>query len=139
MRSVTAPAALAVALASSPRVLDGQPARLLSRPPVAGLLALGAAGEAVADKMPGAPDRTAPFVLAGRIAMGALVGAAVAGRRHDGLVGAALVGAASAVASSHAMLAVRKAAAECLGALSAGVAEDALAVALGASLARRVV
>lgn len=54
-----------------------------------------AAGEAVGDKLPMTPPRSAPAGLAGRVVCGALVGAATAGRRG------AAVGAAFALATTY--------------------------------------
>jgi uncharacterized membrane protein len=136
MRSATAPAAVAAAFALRPRLMARPPARWLASERVAGALAVAAAGELVVDKLPSTPDRTSPPVLAGRLLSGALVGAAVAARHRKGIAGAALVGAASAGASSFAMMAARKAAGEAVGTMPAALGEDALAVALGAALAR---
>ena len=76
LRSMSAPAFLSHLLTHQPTSgLDGSPLRLLQKPLVATGLKLMAAGEMVADKLPGMPDRTAPSVLLGRLLSGALVGA----------------------------------------------------------------
>lgn len=138
MRSMTAPAALAHVLAGRFVRPGRQPARLLASGRVAGLLKLAAAGEYVGDKMPFAPDRTAPLPLGGRIGAGALVGAAVAVARRESPWGPAAVGAAAAVASSYAMMSARKALPEALGVpdLPVALAEDALALVLAVATAR---
>lgn len=141
MRSMTAPAALAHVLSRRTLRPDGQPARLLASPRVAGLARLAAAGEYVGDKMPFAPDRTDALPLGGRIGSGALVGAAAAAARRESLVLGAVVGAAAAVAGSFAMVRVRKALPGALGVpdLPVALAEDAAAVALALVSARAAV
>jgi len=146
MRSATAPATLARALASRPtagdrwlRRPDGWPATWLAARPAPTALALAAAGELVADKLPMTPHRTDAAPFAGRVASGALVGAAVAGRRGTSLVGAALAGAVGAAVSTVAMHRVRAVASDQIGALPAALAEDALALALGTAASRAVV
>ena len=141
MRSMTAPAALAHVLAGRTLRPRRQPARFLSSAPAAALSKLAAAGEFVGDKLPGAPDRTAPPVLAGRFGAGALVGAAVAVANHESVLVGAAVGAAAAVASSFAMLRVRAALPGVLGTadLPVALAEDAAAVGLALVSARAAV
>ena len=137
MRSMTAPALLSRAL--RPRHHVPQPAQALGSTLARRLLAAAALGEVVADKLPGMPARTAPPVLAGRIASGALVGAATAAARREPLLFPALAGAGGAVAASYAMLALRRSADDATGLPDTAVAlvEDALTVALGRTLARR--
>ena len=137
MRSMSAPALLGLALGGRRRLR--QPAEALGSALVRRALVAAAAGEMVADKMPGMPARTAPPVLAGRIASGVLVGAAVAAAQRSPLVPSAVAGAAGAVAASYAMLAVRRAAGERLGVPDAtvAVAEDAMTLSLGHALAER--
>jgi uncharacterized membrane protein len=60
-----------------------------------------AAGEMLADKTPLVPDRIAPLPLAGRAALGAVVGGIVAYDAHDNVVLGGLIGAAAAVATAH--------------------------------------
>ena len=135
MRSMTAPALLSRALRSRRHV--PQPADALGSTLARRLLTVAALGELVGDKLPGVPDRTAPPVLAGRIASGALVGAATAAARREPLLLPALAGVGGAVAASYALLALRRAAVDATGLPDAVVAviEDALTVALGWSLA----
>jgi uncharacterized membrane protein len=138
MRSMTAPAALAHVLSDRFGAPRRQPARLLASDRVAGLLKLAAAGEVVGDKMPFAPDRTSALPLGGRLGAGLLVGAAVAAARRESPWWPAVVGGAAAVASSFAMVRVRKALPEALGVpdLPVALAEDAAAAALGLTVAR---
>ncbi len=136
MRSATAPAVLSSALASRPHAADRWPATWLATRPAPTALALAAAGELAADKTPWIPSRTDVAPLAGRIASGALVGAAVAGRRGTSRVAAALAGALGAAASTFVMHAARRDASEPLGAVPTALAEDALALGLGTALAR---
>lgn len=143
MRSMSAPAFLSRRLASLPsRRLRrrGAVVRLLGSPRAAALLTTLAVGEMVADKTPGMPARTDPPALGGRIAMGALSGAAVAGWRGGTTVGAALVGAAAAAASTHLAYVLRRDAGRASGVPDPllGLAEDALVVAAGARLAAAV-
>lgn len=138
MRSMSAPALLSRALNGRRRLR--QPAAALASTTARRLLTLAAVGEIVADKLPGMPARTTPPVLAGRIASGALVGAAVAAARRAPLGPSALAGVAGAVAGSYAMLAARQKAGDALDTSDATVAvgEDALTLSLGRGLAARV-
>ena len=68
MRSMSAPAFLSHYLSRQPSSgLAGSSLRLLQKPVTAGLLKAVAAGEIVADKLPGTPDRIALPVLTGRL------------------------------------------------------------------------
>ncbi|WP_412069511.1 DUF4126 family protein [Rubrivirga sp. IMCC43871] len=146
MRSLTPPAVLARALsdarspfarlARAPR----QPAGILGSDAAAFWIPVAAAGELVADKLPVAPSRTAPLGLAGRAGSGALVGAAVAAARRQNVILPALVGAASAVVSSFAMMELRAAVGEHFGVPDSAVAlaEDALAVGISVAASESV-
>lgn len=114
-RSMLAPALLARAFHSS------------TATPV---LALLAAGEMMADKLPALPARTEPMPLAGRLMSGALVGAAIcSGRRR---VACTLAGAAGAVAASFALTQLRVLATrQRIPNAAAGFVEDALAIGAG--------
>lgn len=78
--------------------------RKLAEPGVAALVEVLAAGEMLADKVPGMPARTEPLPLAGRVLFGGLVGA-LAARRGKGrpwlpaLIGAATAGATAIAAT----------------------------------------
>lgn len=67
------------------------------------LVAAGA-GELVVDKLPGAPNRTSPVGLLGRMATGAWAGAAVAGPIGAGVAAISAVGAAFAGMHARALL-----------------------------------
>jgi len=142
MRSMTPPALLARTLSDrSPvgRLLRRrEPAASLGSDAAARLLPLAAAGELVGDKLPITPARTSPLPLVGRIASGALAGAAVAAARREDPVPSAVTGALAAAASSFAMMSLRKRAGEALDVpdLVIALAEDALAVGVGAAVVR---
>ncbi|HEX8427277.1 DUF4126 family protein [Hymenobacter sp.] len=108
-RSITAPALLSNNLSKfHTRGLAKSPLRLLQKPWVAAGLKMMAAGEMVGDKLPAAPDRTAPPVLAGRALSGALVGATLYKVNHDSVLKGALLGGAVAVAATYGSLFLRK-------------------------------
>jgi uncharacterized membrane protein/uncharacterized protein (UPF0548 family) len=107
--------------------------RWLAEPAVGGAVELAAAGEMVADKLPGIPPRTEPLPLLGRVAFGALVGALVGRRRQRGALVPALVGGAAAAAAAVGATRLRQALARRgVPDLPVGLAEDALVL-----LARR--
>jgi uncharacterized membrane protein len=78
---------------------------LLKLPQTAQVLKMMAAGEALADKMPMMPARTAPLPLAGRALIGAVAGASM--DSEDRLRGGG-VGALSAVVSAHLAYRIRR-------------------------------
>jgi uncharacterized membrane protein len=102
------------------------------------LTALAAAGELVADKLPGVPSRLAPVGLVPRIALGATSATAVARRDgHDSAL-PGLVGAAAAAGTAVLGVRLRAAAQRRLGTDRPGaLTEDALAALLGWLGARR--
>lgn len=109
-----------------------QPDAALRSPLAFAAFALAAGGEIVGDKLPFTPDRIAPGPLGGRVASGALVGAAVArDARLAPAVGGA-IGAIAAVGGSFGGYYARRALARAtpLPAITWALAEDALAVAL---------
>ena len=139
MRSMSAPAFLSHYLARQPHAgLAGSRLRFLQKPGTAGVLKLLAAGEMVADKLPGTPDRIAPPVLLGRLLSGALVGAAWYRSRHGSALGGGVLGGLVAVAATFVSYALRTGISEKSGVPVAlvGVAEDALVLAGGAALLR---
>jgi len=96
-----------------------------------------AGAELIADKLPSAPNRTDPAGLLGRIAAGALVGAAVGGRTGMSRGQSAVIGGLIAFASAHATFRLRRALMKRLPPIAAAVAEDAIvltAAAAGAAL-----
>jgi uncharacterized membrane protein/uncharacterized protein (UPF0548 family) len=108
-------------------------ARRLATPGGAAAAVLASVGELVADKLPVTPARTRPGPFTGRVASGTLVGAAVYQDADRPAAYGAVVGAVAAAASTPALARARAA----LGRRTRlpdrvwGVAEDALALALG--------
>ncbi|MFY0579024.1 DUF4126 family protein [Cystobacter fuscus] len=135
MRGFSAPALLGFHFSREPRAAPAGNLGLLASPLVSRALAVLTAGEVVADKTPWIPARISPPALVGRALSGALVGAALAPRRPLTPVHAVL-GAAAAVASSFTFYALRRFMTRRLGVpnVVAGLAEDALAAALGGRL-----
>ncbi|WP_022822711.1 DUF4126 family protein [Hymenobacter norwichensis] len=138
-RSMTAPMLLSGNLTKfHPHALAKSPLRWMQKPWVATGLKLMTAGEMVGDKLPAAPDRTAPPVLAGRALSGALVGATLYKVNHDSAIKGALLGSAVAVAATYASLYLRKKSAQESGlpiALVGGF-EDALVLGAGLALSK---
>jgi len=137
MRSMTAPALLSHSLAKNPSKKLGK-SRLgfLQSSTTATVLKVMAGGEMIGDKLPNAPDRTAPPVLGGRILSGALVGGATYKAAGGKLLKGALLGSAAAVASTYGMLALRKYLGKSTGLPDTvwGLTEDATTVASGLAL-----
>jgi uncharacterized membrane protein len=120
MRSMAGPAALAFH--------EGSPLKRV--------VSLLAASEMAADKTSVVGDRIDPLPLAGRAAMGALVGAVVAKREHGNVLAAAVVGAAAAVAVAH--LAYRVRTRLPVNSSVGGVLEDAIVIGIGSVYASRM-
>lgn len=134
IRSMTPPALLSRA-ASRGEVpgIGKTPFAFLASPRAARLLTVLALGEISADKLPFAPDRTSIPGLAGRLATGALAGAALfSADGRNGAAGGAF-GAASSLASSYLSYYLRAGAQQRFGLPSPvlGLVEDAVAVSLG--------
>lgn len=139
MRSMSAPAFLSHYLSQQPHSgLAGSRLRFLQKPFTAGVLKVLAAGEMVGDKLPNAPDRTAPPVLLGRLLSGALVGAAWYRSRHGSALSGGLLGGVAAVAATFVSYALRTGISKQSGVPVAlvGVGEDAAVLAGGAALLR---
>ncbi len=102
-----------------------RPFRLLS--------GLAAVGELAGDKLPVVPSRLERGPLGGRLAIGALAGAAVCRDARVGVVPGALLGAAAASAGAYAGYSVRAALGRATGVPDPvwGVVEDGVAVGLG--------
>jgi uncharacterized membrane protein len=98
---------------------------------------IAAGGELIADKLPGTPSRVKPAPLTARIVTGAVAAGFDARRRHRGVVGPAVVGAATAAAASYAGAWWRAFAADRGYATPAALAEDATAILLASAAARR--
>jgi uncharacterized membrane protein len=140
VRSMSAPAHLSRA-ASRGEIggLEDTPFALLASTRVVRILTLLAVGEAVADKFGGVPDRTSPPGLIGRMASGALVGAALfAAAERRGTVGAA-IGLLSALATVYPSYYLRVKTQEKLGVpnWAIGLLEDVLVEGFGRLVFRR--
>lgn len=96
------------------------------------------AGELVADKLPSTPSRLDPGPLGGRILAGAGGAYAVARALGNDPVPAAVIGGLSAVAGSYAGHAYRGWASTTVPPLAAAVAEDAVALGIGAAVLAEV-
>ncbi|MNE61684.1 hypothetical protein D3C80_1569120 [compost metagenome] len=133
-RSMTPLAATALSAASGRIAVGHGLPSLLSRPLVAAVSAVLAAGELAGDKMASAPDRTVLLGLVARLITGALAGAAVAPAKNRPV--AASLGALGAVAGGYAGLALRKRAMRRYGQMRSGVVEDVLTLGATALLFR---
>jgi uncharacterized membrane protein len=81
---------------------------LLGSAPVRYLFSAAAIGELIGDKVPSAPNRTAPIGLATRVVTGAISAAALGSAWNQSVVLAALVGAAGGVIGAFAGFMVRR-------------------------------
>ena len=102
--------------------------------PLARLVGLLAAGEMAADKTSLVGNRIDPLPLAGRAAIGAVVGGLVAREYNENIVLGGAIGAATAVVTAHLAYQARKRlpVSNALG----GVIEDAIVVSLAAAVAQ---
>ena len=96
LRSMTAPAATAWAARLGWLKLE-RPLSLIGSLPAVVILTLFAAGELVADKLPGTPARTSPPGLVARVVTGGLAGACVASAGGIGALPGVLLGAVGGV------------------------------------------
>lgn len=137
LRSMAAPAIASQVLANHPssRLADS-PLRFLQSPVTATISKLLAAGEMAGDKIPGISDRIAPPALIGRVASGALVGAAFCKAKGGNQLAGALLGSLAAVAGSYGGYYLRKEVGKRSGIADPilGALEDALVVASGIGL-----
>jgi uncharacterized membrane protein len=101
------------------------------------LLVAAAVGELVGDKLPATPSRLEPPGIAGRLALGALAAGLFAQTRKAPWLGAAAIGASSAVVSAKVGHDVRARLAQHAPDPAVAVVEDALAVGLAAAGASR--
>jgi uncharacterized membrane protein len=140
MRSMAAPAALSRAVARGDiGGLENTPFAVLGSPGVSTVLRTFEIGEMFVDKLPlMVPSRTAPPPLLGRVASGAIVGAALFASGGRRIATGGVLGAASALASAYATERLRLQIAERLGVPDSIVAllEDGIAVFGGARLLR---
>lgn len=109
LRSLTPLAALSTSFARHRSdALASSPLRLLQSGIAAKGLTVLAAGEMVADKLPGMPDRITPTALLGRGLSGALLGAMLYKSKRRSGFGGGLLGALSAVAGTYGSFYLRK-------------------------------
>lgn len=131
LRSMTACAALSWAAALGRASVGWIPAG----PGARGVATAAALAEMAGDKMPFAPDRRIPPSIAARLAIGAVGGAALAGRDAPPLSGP-LVGMAGAVAGTLVGRRARGAKTRSASDWARGLTEDALAAGLAIGLVR---
>jgi uncharacterized membrane protein len=99
------------------------------------LISVMAAAEMIADKTPAAPDRIDTLPLAGRAAIGALVGGFIAHEEGGSVLFGGLLGASTAVIAAHLAYRLRKQL-PLPGAVS-GMIEDAVVMGIASLAARR--
>lgn len=110
-------------------------AQRTGNPWVRAAAAAGAAGELIADKLPGTPSRLRPAPLGGRLVLGGLAGFLYARRNHTNVVLPTIAAAATAVGASYAGAAWRAFAAQHHFAVPAALLEDAAALIVAATVA----
>ena len=134
IRSMTPPALLSRAASRGEiKGIERTPFGFLASPRVATWLTVLAVGEISADKLPFSPDRISIPGLAGRLATGALVGAALyAAYGRKGATGGAL-GALSSLATSYLSFYARNGVQQRFGLPNpaGGILEDAVALSIG--------
>ncbi len=109
MRSAAAPAFTSHYFAQNPSLfLDASPLKGLGLPVTANVLKFMALGELGADKLPFAPPRTEPGGLGARAVSGGVCGAAIFLAEGGRPAAGAILGAASAVASSFLFMNLRR-------------------------------
>jgi uncharacterized membrane protein len=138
MRSMAAPAIVSRLAHTGLLPLEGSQIKFLGHKNSVKTMALMAAGEMVADKLPFIPSRTAVFPLAARIASGALSGTAFVKARKGSVVLGAIIGSLAAVGASYGAYKLRKVAGQKfhLPDPIVAVAEDALVAACGFAILR---
>lgn len=136
MRSLSAPALLGRELSRPQGILHRRPFQRYALSRGSRVLTTLAAGEIAADKAPFTPARTAPPVLGARILSGLITGATLARWSRRPVLGFALVGAVSALASTYAFYGLRRFVSQRLRVpnVLAGFLEDSLVVLLSARL-----
>ncbi len=139
LRTMAAPATLSRAV-SDGRIegLEETPFSILGSPRVSTALRIMEFGELIVDKLPATPSRTSPPPLLGRMASGALVGAALFASEDRGQAVGSILGAVAALASAYAGESLRVQTAQRLGVPDPLVAllEDGLVLLAGARLLR---
>lgn len=136
MRSMSAPALVSGYLQQRQlAALADSPLSWLGTGTAHTALRLAAAGELIADKLPGIPARIQPLPLLGRAASGAVAGAALSDADGENWVVGAALGAVSAVIATFGMYHLRRALTRGLGLPDplVALAEDGVALAAGKS------
>ena len=100
LRSMTAPAVVAWAVSFEWLGLEGTPLAFLGSAAARSILLVLMVGELVLDKLPFTPNRTRPGSFMGRVATGALSGAALSAGLGGSLLFGALAGGTGAVAGT---------------------------------------
>jgi uncharacterized membrane protein len=100
------------------------------------VLAVAAAGEYIADKLPGVPPRTTPPALAIRIAGGGAAAAAIGRAAGANVLLCALAGAAGAVTAAYAGVAYRARITGPVPSFVAALVEDGVAIAIARAATR---
>jgi len=138
MRSMAAPAIVSRFANRGLLPLEGSQIKFLGHRNSAKTMALMAAGEMIADKLPFIPKRTSVFPLVARAASGALSGTAFTKARKRSVVAGALIGSLAAVGASYGAYKLRKSIGEKLHLPDSivAVAEDALVAGCGFALLR---
>ena len=109
MRTMTAPALVSYKLANTtPNPLAGSKLHVLTSPVTTAVLTVLAAGELIADKLPGTPSRVEQPQVWGRIGSGALSAAALTEADGESASAGAVLGALGAVAGSFAFFHLRR-------------------------------
>ena len=138
MRSMAAPAIVSRLAHTGLLPLEGSQIKFLAHRNSAKTMAIMAAGEMIADKLPFIPSRTAMFPLITRAVSGALSGTAFTKARKGSAVAGALIGSLAAVGASYGAYKLRKALGRKLHVPDpiVAVAEDALVAACGFAVLR---
>lgn len=108
MRSLTAPALVSYKLSHlKAKLPPDSKLHFLSLPTTTAVLGVMAGGELIGDKLPSAPDRTIPISLFGRMASGAMSGAALTEPDGEPATFGAIFGALGAVTGTFAFFHLR--------------------------------
>jgi uncharacterized membrane protein len=138
LRSMTAPALVSWAAHLKWMELHNSPLSFLGSTAAAYILALGAIGELVVDKLPNTPSRTDALGLVARAVMGGLTGAAMSAAASKSLVIGAVLGAVGGIVGGFAGYQIRTRLVRALHApLVVALLEDAVAIGGGLFLVTR--
>ncbi len=123
-----------------PTKQPSKPIHYLAQPPVSLALNVLAGGEIIGDKIPGAPDRTAPAVFAGRIVTGTASGAFLSQAEGAEIPTGAAAGGIGTVVGTLVFFQLRRWLNHDLGLPDpiVALAEDVLAISLGWSIVNSI-